>query len=222
MHTPASTEKPLCLYPSISFASKFSSSPRPTKARRIRFCSVVCTCATGVASMPVAGWNTTPDAETCIAASALPSPATSSNTPSTTQTWKWTCSFRLEPNLWMKATAPMCRLSLSALAAPMQCACRLCAITRFEDAQHHIEHWPVALHEVTKPFGDRQHPLAHRQAGEDVVAQVCRRFHHPPRGARGADAGQNARSGCHSNIRSHKMRQRRFIKTNAGLLWKII
>jgi NAD(P)H-dependent FMN reductase len=34
MHTPTSTEKPLCLYPSISFASKFSSSPRPTKARR--------------------------------------------------------------------------------------------------------------------------------------------------------------------------------------------
>ena len=57
-----------------------------------------------------------------------------------------------------------------------------------EDAQHHIEHWPVALHEVTKPLGNRQHPLAHRQAGEYVVAQVCRRLHHPPRGARGADS----------------------------------
>ena len=88
----------------------------------------------------------------------------------------------------MKATAPMCRLSLSALAAPMQCACRLCAITRFEDAQHHIEHWPVALHEVTKPLGNRQHPLAHRQAGEYVVVQVRCCLHHAPRGARGADS----------------------------------
>ena len=50
----------------------------------------------------------------------------------------------------------------------MQCACRLCAITRFEDAQHHIEHWPVALHEVPQPLGHGEHPLAHRQAGEYV------------------------------------------------------
>ena len=88
----------------------------------------------------------------------------------------------------MKAMAPMCRLSLSALAAPMQCACRLCAITRFEDAQHHIEHWPVALHEVTKPLGTRQHPLAHRQAGEYVIAKVRRRLHHAPGVARRANA----------------------------------
>jgi len=40
-------------------------------------------------------------------------PATSSNTPSTAQTWKCTCSFRLEPKRWMKATAPMCSAALS-------------------------------------------------------------------------------------------------------------
>jgi len=52
-----------------------------------------------------------------------------------------------------------------------------------EDAQHHAQRGPVALHEVTQPFGHRQHPLAHRQAGEDVVAQVRRRLGHAPRGA---------------------------------------
>ena len=33
-----------------------------------------------------------------------------------------------------------------------------------EDAQHHVEHCPVMLHEVARPLLDRQHPLAHRQA----------------------------------------------------------
>ncbi|OIQ77190.1 hypothetical protein GALL_411220 [mine drainage metagenome] len=50
-----------------------------------------------------------------------------------------------------------------------------------EDAQHHAQHCPVALHEVAQPLGHRQHPLAHRQAGEHMVAQVCRRLHHAPR-----------------------------------------
>ena len=44
-----------------------------------------------------------------------------------------------------------------------------------EDAQHHIEHRPVALHEVTKPLGNRQHPLAHRQAGEERPVSAHRR-----------------------------------------------
>ena len=33
-----------------------------------------------------------------------------------------------------------------------------------------------------------QHPLAHRQAREDVVGEVCRRLHHAPRVARVAHA----------------------------------
>ena len=57
-----------------------------------------------------------------------------------------------------------------------------------KDAQHHSEHWHGALNGVTKPLGNRRHPRAHRQAGESVVAQVGRRLHHPPRGARGADS----------------------------------
>jgi hypothetical protein len=32
-----------------------------------------------------------------------------------------------------------------------------------EDAQHHVEHCPVALHGVARPLGHRQHPLAHRR-----------------------------------------------------------
>ena len=61
----------------------------------------------------------------------------------------------------MKATAPMCRA---------------------------VEHRPVALHEVAQPFGNRQHPLAHRQAGKDVIRPVRRRLYHAPGIARGADA----------------------------------
>jgi hypothetical protein len=57
-----------------------------------------------------------------------------------------------------------------------------------ENAQHHVEHRPVALHVVAQPLGHRQHPLAHRQPGEDVVRQVCRRLHHAPGIARRAHA----------------------------------
>ena len=38
----------------------------------------------------------------------------------------------------------------------------------------------IALHVVPQPLGDREHPLAHRQAGEDVVAQVRRCLGHAP------------------------------------------
>ena len=57
-----------------------------------------------------------------------------------------------------------------------------------ENTQRHVEHWPVALHEVTQALWHGQYPLAHRQAGEDVVREVRRRLHHEPRVARGADA----------------------------------
>jgi metallophosphoesterase superfamily enzyme len=39
-----------------------------------------------------------------------------------------------------------------------------------------------------KPLGHGEHPLAHRQAGEDVVVQVRCCLHHAPGGARGADS----------------------------------
>jgi hypothetical protein len=69
------------------------------------------------------------------------------------------------------------------MAAPGQLACRFVRNDPQEDAQHHIEHWPVALHEVAQPLGHGEHPLAHRQAGEDVVGEVRRRLHHAPCGA---------------------------------------
>ena len=56
-----------------------------------------------------------------------------------------------------------------------------------ENAQHHVEHGPVALHEVAQPLRHRKHPLAHRQAGEAGVCEVRRRLHHAPCIARGAD-----------------------------------
>ncbi len=56
-----------------------------------------------------------------------------------------------------------------------------------EDAQHHVEHRPVALHEVAQSLWDGEHPLAHRQAREYVIAKVCCRLHHTPGVARGTD-----------------------------------
>ena len=61
-------------------------------------------------------------------------------------------------------------------------------MTRKKDAQHHVEHCPVTLHKVAQSLWDRQHPLAHRQAGKDVIAEVCRCLHHAPGVARGAHA----------------------------------
>ena len=57
-----------------------------------------------------------------------------------------------------------------------------------EDAQHHVEHCPITLHEVAQPLRDPQHPVAHWQAGEDVIREVRRRIHHAPCVARRANA----------------------------------
>ncbi len=55
-----------------------------------------------------------------------------------------------------------------------------------KNAQHHVEHWPVVLDEVTQPLWHRYHPLAQRQAREYMIRQVRRRLHHAPCVARGA------------------------------------
>ena len=57
-----------------------------------------------------------------------------------------------------------------------------------KDAQHHVEHHPIVLHEVAQPLWHRQHPLTHRQMGQDVVNQVCRSLGHTPGIARWAHA----------------------------------
>ena len=41
-----------------------------------------------------------------------------------------------------------------------------------ENAQHHVEHCPVTLHELAQPLRDGEHPLAHWQSGKDVVAVI--------------------------------------------------
>lgn len=53
MHTPASTEKPLCWQASISLASKLSIRPRPTKARTMRVRAAACTWATAAGRVKV-------------------------------------------------------------------------------------------------------------------------------------------------------------------------
>jgi hypothetical protein len=76
-----------------------------------------------------------------------------------------------------------------------------------EDAQHHVEHCPVTLHEIAQSLRHREHPLAHRQTGEDVVAEVRRRLHHAPCVARGAHAPAFAGIGPRSS-RAHNRRTR--------------
>ena len=63
------------------------------------------------------------------------------------------------------------------------------------DAQHHAQNCPVALQKIAQPFGHGEHPLAHRQAGEDVIGEVCRRLCHSPCVARGAHASTFAGEG---------------------------
>lgn len=57
-----------------------------------------------------------------------------------------------------------------------------------EDARHHVQSCHVTLHEVAQPLWNGEQPLAHRQAGEDVVGEVRRLLHHAPCVSRGADA----------------------------------
>jgi hypothetical protein len=64
-----------------------------------------------------------------------------------------------------------------------------------EDAQHHVEHHTVTLHEVAQPLWHRQHPLAHRQARENMIGEVRCRLHHAPRVARGTDTAAFAAIG---------------------------
>ena len=45
----------------------------------------------------------------------------------------------------------------------------------------------ATLSEVTQSLRDRQHPLASRQSGENMVGEVRRSLCHVPRVARGAD-----------------------------------
>ena len=52
-----------------------------------------------------------------------------------------------------------------------------------KDAQHHVQHRPIALHEVPQSLGHGEHPLAHRQSGEYVVGEMRRRLHHASCGA---------------------------------------
>jgi hypothetical protein len=57
-----------------------------------------------------------------------------------------------------------------------------------EDAQHHVEHCAVTLQEVEQALGYGQHPLAHQQAGKNVIGEMRRRLQHAPLVARGAYA----------------------------------
>lgn len=41
---------------------------------------------------------------------------------------------------------------------------------------------------IAQPFGEREHPLPHRQARKDMIDEMRRRFGHAPGGAGGADA----------------------------------
>ena len=68
--------------------------------------------------------------------------------------------------------------------------------------QHHIQHGPITLHKVSQALGHGQHPLAHRQARENVVCEMRRRLHHASRVARGAYASAFAGEGHEVVVRA--------------------
>jgi len=64
-----------------------------------------------------------------------------------------------------------------------------------KDTQRRIERALLALQVVAQPFGYRQNPLAHWQAGEDMIGQVRSGLGHAAGVARGADAAAFAGEG---------------------------
>ena len=42
-----------------------------------------------------------------------------------------------------------------------------------KSARHLVQYRPITLHEVAQPLWHRQNPLAHRQPGENMIAEVC-------------------------------------------------
>jgi hypothetical protein len=49
-----------------------------------------------------------------------------------------------------------------------------------KNAHHHAQQRPFTRHEVTQSLRDREHPLAHRQTGKDVIQQVRHCLHYAP------------------------------------------
>ncbi len=64
-----------------------------------------------------------------------------------------------------------------------------------DDAQCAVKGFAVVLEVVAQPLGQGQHPLAHRQAGQDMVGQMRGGLHHAPGVAGGADAAPFAGEG---------------------------
>ena len=72
-----------------------------------------------------------------------------------------------------------------------------------ENAQRRVERGAVALQKVAQPLRDRQHPLAHGQAGEHMVSQVRRCLGHAPGVlgmARVVELGFGRRLGCSRRV----------------------
>jgi hypothetical protein len=64
-----------------------------------------------------------------------------------------------------------------------------------KDAQSAVEGFAVVLEVVAQPLGQGEHPLAHRQTGQDMLGEVGGGLRHPPGVARGADAAAFAGEG---------------------------
>jgi hypothetical protein len=70
------------------------------------------------------------------------------------------------------------------------------------DVQHHVQHYSITLQKKAQALWHRQHPLAHWQAGQDVVCQMRRSLRHTPRVARGAYASAFAGEGHEVVVRA--------------------
>ena len=91
----------------------------------------------------------------------------------------------------MRVTAPVA----ASLRLTSACLIRCVAIPPVDDLQCRREHFGVHCEEATQRDRKRQHPLAHRHFGDDVIDQPGGSFRHAPRPARGANAAPLARKG---------------------------
>ena len=174
----------------------------------MRFCRVVCTGATVAASMPLAGWNTTPGEEAAgpgISIALAPLPQTPRPPRRNVEVDVFVQAGAESVNKGHCADVQACLVCIGcARAMGLRALCN----DPQEDAQHHIERGTVALHVSTAAaFRGQTAPTGAPAGGEDVVSEVRRRLHHAPCGARGRHHGlcrKNHEVVAHNRRRSER------------------
>ena len=70
------------------------------------------------------------------------------------------------------------------------------------DLQYRRQQFGMHGEQTAQRYRERQHPLSHRHARDDLIHQIRSGFRHAPRAARGADAAQLAAKGDQQLVRA--------------------